>query len=169
MSHRLLASTLFVALIAMPQAANAGSLLHQCLPCCIALPDCAAAAPQTESEDAIKQVLNDQVAAWNKGDLEGFMKGYWKSPDLTFFSGATKTEGWQGTLERYIKKYRADGKEMGKLTFSELKVEVLGPDSAFVRGRFQLEMGKEKPSGLFTLIFKKTADGWRIVHDHTSG
>jgi beta-aspartyl-peptidase (threonine type) len=159
---------MFLVLLAMPQAANAGWLLHRCRPCCVVVPDCAPAA-QAEPEDAIKQVLNDQVAAWNKGDLEGFMKGYWKSADLTFFSGNDKTAGWQATMDRYVKKYRSDGKEMGQLTFSELKVEVLGPDSAFVRGRFQLEMGKEKPTGLFTLIFKRTPDGWRIIHDHTSG
>jgi beta-aspartyl-peptidase (threonine type) len=129
------------------------------------------AAPQAAEapEDAIRKVLDDQVAAWNKGDLDGFMKGYWKSPDLTFFSGNSKEQGWQATMDRYVKKYKSEGKEMGKLTFSELKIEMLGSDSAFVRGRFQLVMEKDKPTGLFTLIFKKTADGWRIVHDHTSG
>jgi beta-aspartyl-peptidase (threonine type) len=72
-------------------------------------------------------------------------------------------------MDRYVKKYKSEGKEMGKLTFSELKIEMLASDSAFVRGRFQLVMEKDKPTGLFTLIFQKTADGWRIVHDHTSG
>ncbi|SRR5260370_3572399 len=128
-----------------------------------------AGAEEKKPEDAIRRVLTDQAAAWNKGDLEGFMAGYWKSPDLSFFSGKDRTRGWQATLERYVKKYRADAKEMGKLTFSELDVDVLAPDAAMVRGRWQLEMSKDKPGGLFTLIFKRFPDGWRIVHDHTSG
>jgi beta-aspartyl-peptidase (threonine type) len=120
-------------------------------------------------EAAIRAVLADQAAAWNKGDLEGFMAGYWKSPDLTFVSGNAKTKGWDATLERYKKRYQAEGKEMGKLTFSELEVEQLGPDAALVRGRFTLEMMKEKPTGLFTLVLRRFPEGWRIVHDHTSG
>jgi beta-aspartyl-peptidase (threonine type) len=136
------------------------------LPPCILAPADAAA---PSAEDAIKQVLNDQVAAWNKGDLEGFMQGYWKSPELTFFSGGNKTQGWQATMERYVKRYRSDGKEMGQLTFSDLEIEMLGSDSAVVRGRFALVMSKEKPSGLFTLIVKRLPEGWRIIHDHTSG
>ncbi len=121
------------------------------------------------AKKAIRKVLEDQDAAWNKGDLEGFMAGYSKSQDLTFFSGPTKTSGWKATLERYQKKYQSEGNEMGKLTFSELEIEILGPDSAFVRGRWQLVRSKDKPGGLFTLIFKRTPEGWRIVHDHTSG
>ena len=123
---------------------------------------------QVLHKKAVQKVLDDQVAAWNKGDLEGFMAGYWKSDELTFFSGKDVTKGWDATLERYKKRYQAEGKEMGKLTFSELKIEMLGDDSAFVRGRFKLVTSKETPQGLFTLIFKKTADGWKIVHDHTS-
>jgi beta-aspartyl-peptidase (threonine type) len=125
-------------------------------------PDKAAAAK------AIAQVLEDQAAAWNKGDLKGFMAGYWKSPDLTFFSGKDRTRGWQATLERYEKRYQAEGKEMGKLTFSELDIDVLGPDSAVVRGRWKVVTSKETLGGLFTLILKKMPEGWRIVHDHTS-
>jgi beta-aspartyl-peptidase (threonine type) len=124
--------------------------------------------PKPAPEAAVKKVLADQEAAWNKGDLEGFMAGYWKSPDLTFYSGKEVTRGWQATLDRYVKKYKADGKEMGKLTFSDIDVQVLGPDTALVRGRWQLELSKEKPGGLFTLLFRRLPDGWRIVHDHTS-
>jgi beta-aspartyl-peptidase (threonine type) len=126
-------------------------------------------APDVSPEDAVRRVLSDQVAAWNKGDLQGFMAGYWISPDLSFFSGKERTRGWQATLERYVKKYRSEGKEMGKLTFSELTVDVHSPEAALVRGRWELEMSKDKPGGLFTLIFKRFPDGWRIVHDHTSG
>jgi uncharacterized protein (TIGR02246 family) len=117
---------------------------------------------------AIQRVLDDQAAAWNKGDLTGFMKGYLESEDLTFFSGNKKTKGWKATLERYQKSYQADGKEMGKLTFEELSIEMLGADHALVRGRYRLQLTKETPTGIFTLILRKTQPGWRIVHDHTS-
>jgi beta-aspartyl-peptidase (threonine type) len=117
----------------------------------------------------IRKVLDDQATAWNKGDLEGFMKGYWNSKELTFYSGKDRRQGWQETLERYRKRYQGEGKEMGKLTFSELEVQLLGADVALVKGHWQVEMKKEKLDGLFTLIMRKTADGWRIVHDHTSG
>src|SRR5262249_53253325 len=88
----------------------------------------------TQAKKAIRKVLDDQVTAWNKGDLRGFMDGYWQSPDLSFFSGKNKTKGWQATLDRYRKKYQGEGKEMGKLSFSELDVELLGPQHALVRG-----------------------------------
>ena len=117
---------------------------------------------------AIQMLLDDQAAAWNKGDLKGFMAGYWKSPDLTFFSGKDRTRGWQATLERYEKRYQAEGKEMGKLAFEELSIEMLGDDHALVRGRFRLQLSKEAPTGIFTLIVRKLPEGWRIVHDHTS-
>jgi beta-aspartyl-peptidase (threonine type) len=121
-----------------------------------------------EDKAAIQKVLDAQVAAWNKGDLKGFMVGYWNSPDLSFSSGKEKTRGWQATYERYQKRYQSEGQEMGKLSFSELEIEMLSPDSAYVRGRWQLVTSKDKPGGLFTLIFKKLPEGWRIVHDHTS-
>ena len=87
---------------------------------------------------------------------------------MTFFSGGNKTQGWQATLDFYTKKYQGEGKEMGRLSFSDLEVTVLGPDSAVVKGRFLVELSKSKLTGRFTLIFKRTADGWRIVHDHSS-
>jgi len=116
----------------------------------------------------IRAVLDRQVLAWNRRDLEGFMKGYWRSPDLTFYSGGTTVSGWEPTLERYRKSYQSEGKEMGKLDFSELKIELLGPSAAFVRGRFHLKMSSSEPAGIFTLTFRKFADGWKIIHDHTS-
>jgi uncharacterized protein (TIGR02246 family) len=121
-------------------------------------------------ETAIRQVLQSQVDAWNQHDIEGFMSGYWNSPDLTFFSGGTETRGWQQTLERYRKNYQGPGAEMGKLEFKDLQVEVLGPSSAFVRGKFQLTLSNGKqPHGLFTLVFRKFPEGWKIIHDHSSG
>jgi beta-aspartyl-peptidase (threonine type) len=128
-----------------------------------------APAAAESAEGTIRAVLQQQVDAWNKHDLEGFMAGYWNSPELTFFSGGTETKGWQPTLEQYRKAYQANGAEMGKLDFSDLRVIVLGVDSAFVRGRWHLTMpdGKE-PHGLYTLVLRKFPEGWRIIHDHTS-
>jgi beta-aspartyl-peptidase (threonine type) len=117
----------------------------------------------------VEQVLRQQQEAWNHHDLEAFMSGYWNSPDLTFFSGAEKTSGWQSTLERYRKKYQSEGREMGQLEFSDLNIQELAPNAAFVRGAWHLTMADGKtPHGMFTLIFRKFPEGWKIVHDHTS-
>lgn len=120
--------------------------------------------------DAVRAVLAAQVTAWNRGDLDGFMAGYWQDEGLRFYSGGTVTAGWRATLDRYRKRYQADGKEMGTLTFSGLEVEPLGPAAALARGRWGLVFAKseEKPNGLFTLVLRKKPDGWKIVHDHTS-
>lgn len=135
---------------------------------CATFPRDTARSADTTAPDAVRKVLDTQVDAWNKKDLEVFMEGYWKSPDLTFFSGKDKTQGWQATLDRYRKRYQGEGKEMGRLTFSDMEIEVLGGDSALVRGRWLVQTSKERLTGLFTLIFKKKPEGWRIVHDHTS-
>ena len=124
---------------------------------------------RADLEEGIKHVLLSQVEAWNHGKLEGFMQGYWHSPDLTFFSGATETRGWEPTLARYRQRYQAEGKEMGKLEFQKLNIDLLSRRSAVVTGQWQLTMSDGKqPHGLFTLIFKRLPGGWRIVHDHTS-
>ena len=127
--------------------------------------------PAARADDAadIKQVLADQVAAWNKGDLVGFMKGYWNSKDLTFVSGKDVTRGWQETLDRYKKRYQAEGKEMGKLAFADVVVTELAPGVALVTGKWELSLTRETVGGRYTLVVKKLADGWRIIHDHTSG
>src|SRR5438309_917702 len=101
-----------------------------------------------DAKKAIRAVLDDQTAAWNKSDLAGFMAGYWKSPKLTFSSGNARLEGWQATFDRYKQRYQSEGREMGKLSFTELDIELLGPDSAFVRGRFNLKTSKDAPTGL---------------------
>jgi beta-aspartyl-peptidase (threonine type) len=120
------------------------------------------------AEREIQAVLDAQVTAWNKGDLEGFMSGYWNSPELSFFSAGQATKGWQPTLDGYRKRYQSAGREMGKLSFTDLQIERAGEEMAWVRGRWKLVTSKETPGGLFTLIFKKLPEGWRIVHDHTS-
>jgi ketosteroid isomerase-like protein len=118
---------------------------------------------------AIEKVLHKQQEAWNKHDLEGFMAGYWNSPGLTFFSGAKEYDGWHAAMDRYLAKYGSPGHEMGKLEFSGLRVEVVGQEAAFVRGTWKLTMADgKKPGGLFTLVFRKFPEGWKIVHDHTS-
>jgi beta-aspartyl-peptidase (threonine type) len=123
--------------------------------------------PQVKS--AVQEVLQRQQDAWNRHDLEGFMAEYWNSPELTFFSGAKVTSGWQATIERYRKTYQSEGREMGKLEFSDLNIQALSPDSAFVRGAWHLTMSDGKtPHGLFTLILRRFPDGWKIAHDHTS-
>jgi beta-aspartyl-peptidase (threonine type) len=118
---------------------------------------------------AIEHVMRAQQDAWNRHDLDGFMSGYWNSPELTFFSGAKEQHGWQVTLDHYRATYASPGHEMGKLEFANLRIEMLGPEGAFVRGEWHLTMSDGKtPHGLFTLIFRKFPDGWKIVHDHTS-
>jgi ketosteroid isomerase-like protein len=121
------------------------------------------------AEKEVRTVLDDQVVAWNKGDLPGFMAGYWSSKDLTFYSGKDKRQGWEETLQRYKMRYQGEGKEMGTLSFAELDIKLLSDDYALIKGRWQVEMKKEKLDGLFTLIMRKTDKGWKIVHDHTSG
>jgi ketosteroid isomerase-like protein len=123
-----------------------------------------------DTRSAVEQVLRTQQAAWNRHDLQGFMAGYWNSPELTFFSGAKESDGWQAAIDRYRAAYAGPGHEMGKLDFSGLRIETLGPSAAFVRGTWQLTMTDGKtPHGLFTLVFRRFPDGWKIVHDHTSG
>jgi beta-aspartyl-peptidase (threonine type) len=114
-----------------------------------------------------RSLLDAQVAAWNKKDLDGFMAGYWKSPALTFFGGKEVTKGWQATLDRYRKKYQSEGKEMGTLSFSDLEIQIFG-EAATATGRWHLTFSDGKTAeGLFTLILKKLPEGWRIVHDHS--
>ncbi len=117
--------------------------------------------------DDIKAVLFAQQAAWNRGDLDGFMAGYAQSDDLRFASGGNITYGWRTTLERYRQRY-PDQAAMGTLAFSDLVVTVLAPDAAVVFGQWELVRAQDKPRGLFTLTLKKTAAGWRIIQDHTS-
>ena len=121
---------------------------------------------KTEIKADITKVMTEQTAAWNKGDIDGFMKGYWKSEDLIFVSNVV-TRGWQQTLDRYKKSYNTKEK-MGTLTFSDLEIDVLSKDAAKVLGSWVVATNDKASGGKFTLIFKKFRDGWKIVHDHTS-
>ena len=93
---------------------------------------------------AVEQVLRTQQDAWNRHDLEGFMAGYWHSPELTFFSSAKENDSWQATMDRYRATYQVAGHEMGKLEFSALRIDLLGTDAAFVRGAWHLTMSDGK-------------------------
>ena len=121
----------------------------------------------TKASAAIRAVLEAQRDAWNRGDIEGYMDGYARSADTVFVSGDNVTHGWQTVLDHYKKGYDSREK-MGVLTFSDLEITPLGKDTATVIGRWHLQRAKDEPHGRFTLIFRKTKQGWKIIHDHTS-
>lgn len=125
-------------------------------------------AQSDKSSAAIQKVMDDQAAAWNRGDIEAFMSiGYWRSEKLTFVSGTKVTRGWQQTLDNYKKSYDSRAK-MGILTFSDLEITMLGKDAAVVLGSWALKRENDAPGGKFTLTFRKLKEGWRIIMDHTS-
>jgi uncharacterized protein (TIGR02246 family) len=116
---------------------------------------------------AIRAVLDAQVEAWNRADIDAFMQGYWKSEKTEFVGASGVLRGWQNVLSRYRRQY-PDRAAMGHLTFSDLEVTLLAPDAALVVGHYQLEREHDRPSGVFTLVFRKFPEGWRIINDHTS-
>jgi beta-aspartyl-peptidase (threonine type) len=123
--------------------------------------------PGDSPRAAITAVLDEQQAAWNRADVDAFMKGYWDSPELTFLGAGGMTRGWQPVLARYRKNYPGQ-KAMGHLDFSELEVRALGGDAALVLGRWHLKRASDELGGVFTLVFQRFPEGWRIIHDHTS-
>ena len=126
------------------------------------------AAQQTETAIAqIRSVLQAQQDAWNRGDIDGFMNGYARSPSTVFVSEDTIRRGWQTVRDRYKKKYPSRTK-MGTLKFSDLEITPLSPGSAVATGRWKLKRANDQPHGRFTLILKHLPEGWRIVHDQTS-
>ncbi len=124
--------------------------------------------PARVPEVEIRQLLSAQVAAWNRGDLAGYMSGYWNSTELTFFSGASESGGWKPMLERYRRHYR-NAAEMGRLEFGNVRIETFDDETALARGRWRLKLpdGSTR-TGLFTLMLRRFGEGWRIVHDHSS-
>jgi len=116
---------------------------------------------------AVRAVLDAQRDAWNRGDVEGYMEGYERSKETVFVSGDNVTRGWQTVLDRYKKNYNSREK-MGTLTFSDLEITPVGNDAAIVLGRWHLQRVKDEPHGRFTLILRRTRQGWKIIHDHTS-
>jgi uncharacterized protein (TIGR02246 family) len=115
---------------------------------------------------AIRAVLDAQAAAWNRGDVDGYMEGYAKSDD-TMFVGTDVTHGWKKVRDRYKAKYSSRAK-MGTLVFSDLDLRALGNDDVIVTGAWKLTRAADTPHGRFTLIFHRRAEGWRIVYDHSS-
>lgn len=127
--------------------------------------DQASSTAQARPEAAIREMLDRQVEAWNRGDVESFMDEYWRS-DETSFSGINGvTRGWQGLLDRYKRNY-PDRKTMGTLQFQKLEITPLCADAAMILGEWHLQ--REKPAGgVFTLVARRFPEGWRIIHDHT--
>jgi ketosteroid isomerase-like protein len=147
-----------------------------------ALVGCAASAPSGAGpapapfdaaavEAGVRATLDAQVEAWNDGSVRGFMDGYARTDTLTFLSGGTVRNGWEEALYGYVRGY-PDAEAMGQLTFSDLTVHPLSARRALAWGRWRLQRSGdapgEGPGGLFTLLLASTADGWRVVHDHTS-
>jgi len=137
--------------------------------CCVFAAALVRAAPEQppNSVAEIQSVLGAQQDAWNRGDIDAFMKGYAQSTSTVFVSEDEVTRGWETVRKRYQEKY-SDRTKMGTLSFSEIEVTMLSPDAAVVLGRWRLKRANDEPHGRFTLVFKRLPEGWRIVHDHTS-
>lgn len=116
---------------------------------------------------AILEVLKNQQANWNKGDVDAFLEGYWHSPELTFAGTSGIARGWDAVRARYKKNY-ADREAMGQLEFSALEFRFLGADAALVLGHWHLARAKGDVGGVFSLVWERFPEGWRIIHDHTS-
>ncbi|MEA2163065.1 MAG: hypothetical protein QOK37_1192 [Thermoanaerobaculia bacterium] len=134
----------------------------------IALLPLVAVAAQISSKDllAIRRVLDEQAAAWNRGDIDAYMAGYAKS-ETTMFVGTEVTRGWTKVRDRYKAKYDSRAK-MGTLVFSDIDLRPFGSDDVIVTGAWKLTRENDTPQGRFTLIFHHRPEGWRIVYDHSS-
>lgn len=127
-----------------------------------------ALSPATDSaEHQIRQILAQQQDCWNQGDLECFMDGYWNSDSLRFIGSSGINYGWQATLDNYKRTY-PDKAAMGTLNFELLNLEPLGNDHYLVTGKWKLIRESDTPNGLFTLIWKRFGDEWKIIYDHSS-
>jgi uncharacterized protein (TIGR02246 family) len=126
------------------------------------------ASDEGASRGTIEQLLREQQEAWNAGDIEKFVGGYWRSPELTFSGSGGIERGWDGVLARYKRRY-ATREEMGRLDFSGLEFRFLGADAALVLGRWRLTRPPTNDAGgVFSLVLQRFPEGWRIIHDHTS-
>ncbi len=117
---------------------------------------------------AVTSVIERQAAAWNRGDLTGFMDSYAKIDNLVFTSGGHVRKGWQDALDHYKAKYGSDPASMGHLVFGIVQIDPVGADAAVVLGTWRLTESKQPGNGVFSLVFERRPEGWRIVHDHTS-
>ena len=115
----------------------------------------------------ILKVMTEQQTAWNNGNIDGYMQGYWKNDSLLFIGSKGPTYGWQKTLDNYKKSY-PNKEKMGILEFSDVQVKILGKKHAYVFGKWKLVRTNDSPNGIYTLIFEKFKDGWKIISDHTN-
>lgn len=134
---------------------------------------CASSAPHVGQfapgdRAAITAVLGNQIEAWNRGDLPSYMDGYARIPGLVFTSGGDIRRGWQDALDHYQARYAIDSRAMGTLDFQIESIDPVGPDGAVVLGRWELTGSPHPGRGVFTLVFERLPEGWRIIHDHTS-
>lgn len=134
---------------------------------------CAAATPVVKSfqpmdRTSIIGVIEAQATAWNKGDLDGYMAGYAKIDQLVFTSGGKIRRGYQATYDAFQTKYAQDKSKMGKLDFEILEVQPLGADGAVVLGNWNLTGSPSDGRGVFSVVLERRAEGWRVIHDHTS-
>jgi hypothetical protein len=132
----------------------------------VLLPAALLAFDEEEIAGEIRSILHEQQRSWNEGSLEGFMAFYWNSKEFTFQSGKKRLLGWDELHVMYQTNY--SGEKRGVLLFDDLTVNVLSADAAYVIGRWRVERPDEVKGGLFTLIFRRLDEGWRIVHDHSS-
>lgn len=121
-----------------------------------------------EDRQAIEILLETQRQAWNRGDLDAFLAAYETSDALLFTSGAKIRRGFEETRTKYRERYGTASETMGQLAFELLDVRGLGPDAAIVLGRYRLTDTPEASEGVFTVVLERQAEGWKIVHDHTS-
>ena len=126
----------------------------------------AAASPQADKA-AILSVIHRMEAAWNRGDFRGYMAGF-KNPDVVFVSGGKFQQGWQGTLDHYIRDYGGAPERRGQLHFYNMKVDVLAPDAAMLIGQYRLIRGPRVTEGVNTRLFKKIHGRWLITMNHVS-
>jgi beta-aspartyl-peptidase (threonine type) len=117
---------------------------------------------------AITAVLDRQSAAWNRGDLAGYMDGYARTPTLVFTSGGNIRRGWQDAFDHYQARYATDPKAMGHLVFTIDSIDPVGADGAVVLGHWDLTATEHAGRGVFSLVVERRPEGWRIIHDHTS-
>jgi len=122
---------------------------------------------QSKDETAVRKILSIQQAAWNRGDIDGFMKGYWENDSLMFIGKSGITYGWNKTLTNYKKGY-PDTSAMGKLTFTIINAKLLSSEYFHVIGKWHLQRTIGDVEGYFTLLFRKINGHWLIVADHSS-
>ncbi|MDQ8755810.1 nuclear transport factor 2 family protein [Sphingosinicella sp. LHD-64] len=118
-------------------------------------------------EAAIRQVIADMEAAWNRGDFRGYMAGF-KNPDVVFVSRGRFQRDWQGTLDHYVRDYGGDPERRGRLHFSDIRIEMLSPDAAQLISRYRLEGGGQPQDGINTRLMRKVDGRWVIALNHVS-